>query len=299
MKTFAYYPGCSLEKMSVGYDLSAIEAGRRLGLDLRELEDWNCCGATPYSHIDELLATVLCARNLAIAEKDGLDIVAPCSGCFKNLFFTREHLVQDPLLAEHINEALKEDDLDFQGRTRVRHLIEVFAEDVGLEEIRGRVTRPLKGLKVAPYYGCQLMRPRKEGEDVERPTLFEDLLDAIGAEPVDYALRLRCCGGSLIVTNRKAALSLVRDLLQGAVDAGADVIATICPLCQINIECYQSQVNKEFGTTYSIPVMFFSQVVGLALGAPARKLGIGREFVSPDPVLARCRGGRSAPAKRT
>jgi heterodisulfide reductase subunit B len=299
MKTYAYYPGCSLEKMSVGYDLSAIEAGRRLGLDLRELEDWNCCGATPYSHIDELLATVLCARNLAIAEKDDLDIVAPCSGCYKNLYFTRDHLKEDPMLAEHINDALKEDDLDFKGNIRVRHLLEVFAEDVGLDEVRKRVTRPLNGLKVAPYYGCQLVRPRKADEDVEQPTIFENLLAAIGAKPVDFPMRLRCCGGSLIVTNRKAALSLVRNLLQNAADAGADVIATICPLCQINVECYQTQINKEFGTEFSIPVMFFSQLLGLALGASARKLGIGREFVSPDPVLTRCRNGEAVPVGRT
>jgi len=290
MKAYSYFPGCSLERMAASYRLSAAETARALGIELHELEDWNCCGATAYFHIDELLAATLCARNLAMAEREGLDLVTPCSGCYKNMYFTRAHLREDPDLAEHVNTALAEDGLQFQGTVRVRHLIEVLVQDVGLSEIKKRVTHPLRGLRVAPYYGCQILRPRKGREDEEQPRLFEDLLTTIGASPVDFPLRDRCCGGSLIVTHRQAALSMAYALLQDAADHDAEVIATVCPLCQVNLECYQRHVNRTFGTNFGLPVLYFTQLLGLALGIPSQRLGIGTELVSPAPVLARVAG---------
>ncbi len=286
MKKYAYFPGCSLEKMALSYHLSTIETTRQLGVELKELEDWNCCGATAYFHVDELLANTLCARNLAIAEREQLDLVAPCSGCYKNMYFASAHLKSDPDLAEHINYALEEDNLRFTGNVSVRHLIEVFVHDIGLQELKASATHPLDGLRVAPYYGCQILRPRKDHEDVEQPRFFEDLLSAIGAVPVEFPPRLRCCGGALILTSRRAALSMVRNLLQSAVDCGAAVIATACPLCQVNLECYQKQVNQEFGTELSVPVMYFTQVVGLAMGISPKRLGIGSELVSTGPILS-------------
>lgn len=283
MRTYSYFPGCSLERMALSYHVSTLETARRLDVDLKELEDWNCCGATAYFHVDELLAYTLCARNLALAEQAGGDLVAPCSGCFKNMFFTNAHLKREPDLADHVNAALEADGLRFSGAIEVRHLINVFVEDVGLSEITKRVTNPLTGLRVAPYYGCQVLRPQKNHENVEQPRFFEDLLAAIGATPVDYPPRLRCCGGSLIVTNRKAALAMVRDLLQSAVTHKAQVITTVCPLCQINLECYQRHVNRVFGTGFSVPILYFTQLMGLALGVPARRLGIGTELT---PALA-------------
>lgn len=286
MKQYAYYPGCSLESLAKGYDVSSKQVARALDLDLREIDDWNCCGATAYFPVDELLAYTLVARNLAIAEKTGLtDFVAPCSACFKNAYFTNAYLKQDPDLADHINFALEEDHLHFEGKSKVRHLIEVFIEDVGLEKIKDKISHPLKGLRVAPYYGCQLLRPRKDHENVENPQFFEELLSAIGAEPLEYASKARCCGGSLIVTNRKAALEMVRILLKDAIDHSADVIATTCPMCNVNLEVYQDQVNREFGTHYSIPVMYFTQLMGMALGIALRRLGIAKEPVPKAQVL--------------
>lgn len=287
MKAYSYFPGCSLEKMAGSYRVSTAETARALGLELRELEDWNCCGATAYFHIDELMATTLCARNLAMAEREGLDLITPCSGCFKNMYAARTHLREDPDLAEHVNAALQEDGLQFQGTIRVRHLIEALVEDVGLPEIKKRVTHPLKGLKVAPYYGCQILRPRREHDGEEAPRFFEDLLTALGATPVAFPLRDRCCGGSLIVTHRKAALSMTYALLQDAVDHEAEVIATVCPLCQVNLECYQRHVNRTFGTAFALPVLYFTQLAGLALGIPAQRLGIGTELVSAASVLVK------------
>ena len=250
MKKYAYFPGCSLEKMALSYHKSALETTRALGVELEELEDWNCCGATTYFHVDEILANTLVARNLAMAEKQGLDFVAPCSACYKNAYFTNMYIKEDADLAEHINFALEADDLQLSGDLTVHHLIEVFVDEIGIEEIKNKVTNPLKELRVAPYYGCQIVRPRKNGENIENPQFFEELLSAIGADPIDFAYKTRCCGGSLLITNRHAALDMIRLLLQNAVDSGADVIATACPLCQVNLECYQTQVNEEFGTDY-------------------------------------------------
>jgi heterodisulfide reductase subunit B len=290
MKKFAYYPGCSCEKMAISYNQSSLETTSMLGIELQELEDWNCCGATTYFHVDQLLANTLIARNLAIAEKEGLDFVAPCSACYKNAYFTNEYMKEDEDLAEHINFALAQDNLHFDGTINVHHIIEIFSNEVGPEEIKKKVTNPLKDLKIAPYYGCQIVRPRKNGENLENPQFFEEIIAAMGAEPVDFAERLRCCGASLIMTSRHAALGLVRVLLQNAVNSGADIIATACPLCQVNLECYQTQVNEEFGTNFSMPVLYFTQLLGLALGIPRKRLGIGKELISAGPIFSKIMG---------
>lgn len=285
MKQYAYYPGCSLESLARSYHKSANESCRELGIELKEIEDWNCCGATAYFHADELLAYSLVARNLAKAEKEGLDFVAPCSACYKNAYFTNAYLKEDPDLAEHINYALEADNLHIDGNLKVRHLIEIFIDDVGFQEIKSKVTNPLKGLRVAPYYGCQLIRPKKNGEYTEDPQYFEELLSAIGAQPINYGTKTRCCGGSLIITNRHAALDMIHNLLLDAVKNEADVIATTCPMCNVNLEVYQKQVNNEFGTKFNIPAVYFTQLIGLSLGIPLNRLGIGSELVSAAPAL--------------
>ena len=286
MRQYAYFPGCSLESLSKGYHTSALEAARALDVDLQELEDWNCCGATAYFPVDQLLAYTLTARNLAQAEQVGLDFVAPCSACFKNAYTTNNYLQHDKDLADHINYALEADNLHVNGTSRVLHLIDVFTQDVGIETIKQKVSKPLKGLRVAPYYGCQLLRPRKGNEDVENPQYFEGLLSALGAEPADYPSKARCCGGSLIITGRKAALDMLFKCLQDAVNCKADVIATTCPMCHVNLEAYQGRANQEFGTNFKVPVMYFTQLVGLALGVPAKRLGIPGELSASKPLQA-------------
>jgi heterodisulfide reductase subunit B len=284
MKKYAYYPGCSLEKLASSYHKSALETTRVFDIELQELDDWNCCGATTYFHVDQLLAYALVSRNLALAEKQGLDLVAPCSACYKNAFFTNQLLKEDKDLAEHINFALEEDDLQFNGQINVYHLIEVFAE-IGPEAVAEKVTNPLKGLSIAPYYGCQIVRPRKDTEGVEDPHFFEELIKAIGAESTYFPERLRCCGGSLIMTNRDAALDMVQILLASAEKHGADVIATACPMCQVNLECYQNAVNEQFGTEFHLPILYFTQLLGLALGISPKDLGFGVELVSAKPIF--------------
>jgi heterodisulfide reductase subunit B len=296
MTRYAYYPGCSLETMAATYHVSSMEVAHKLGIELEELEDWNCCGATAYSHVDELLATVLCARNLAIAEQQGLNIVAPCNACYKNLWTTNAALKRDADLAEHMNYALEADDLHYAGTIEVNHIMDAFTTPEALEAIRQKANERLRGLKVAPYYGCQIVRPRRPGlelSQVDNPQYFEELLRTAGADPVPYPYKLRCCGAALMVTNRPAAVRMVRDLLQSAVDSGAEVIATACPLCQTNLECYQAAVNHELDTNYAVPILYFTQLVGLALGVGVKRLGIGKELVSAEAVLK-----RTAPAAK-
>lgn len=285
MKKYAYYPGCSLEKIASSYHKSTLETTRVFDIEMQELDDWNCCGATTYFHVDAILAHTLVARNLALAEKEGLDLVAPCSACYKNAFFTNKEIKNDPDLAEHINFALEEDDLHFNGEIDIFHLIEVFANEVGPEKLKEKVTNPLKGLNIAPYYGCQIVRPRKNGEEVEDPQYFEELIEATGANATYFPERLRCCGGSLIMTSRVAALNMVRILLHSAERNGADVIATACPMCQVNLECYQNAVNEEFGTDFHLPILYFTQLFGIALGISPKKLGFGIEMVSAKPIF--------------
>lgn len=284
MTTYAYFPGCSLEKTGLSYHLSTLETTAKLGIELQELEDWNCCGATAYFHVDEILANTLCARNLAMAEKTGLDLVVPCAACYKNTFFANRTLRTDPDLADHINVALAEDDLHFEGNSEVRHLLKVFVDEIGLDAVKEQVERPLEGLKVAAYYGCQVLRPQKDHENVEDPHFFEDLMEVIGAEPVPFATKTRCCGGSLLISSREAALSMIHMILKNAVDNEAEVIATACPMCQINLECYQNQVNEEFGTHFRVPVVYFTQLIGLAMGVPNSKIGLGSELVKATPL---------------
>lgn len=284
MKTYAFFPGCSLEKTGLGYQLSTLETTSMLGLELKELEDWNCCGATAYFHVDEILANTLCARNLAMAEKEGLDLIVPCAACYKNTYFANKTLKNDPDLAEHINVALAEDDLHFDGKTEVRHLLQVFVEEIGFETLKEYVKRPLEGLKVAAYYGCQVLRPQKDHENVEDPSFFEELMEVIGAEPVHFPNKARCCGGSLLISSREAALSMIYAILKNAQDNEADVIATACPMCQINLECYQNQVNEAYGTHFRMPVVYFSQLIGMAMGIPKSKIGIGSELVEATPL---------------
>jgi heterodisulfide reductase subunit B len=296
MTRYAYYPGCSLETMAASYHVSSMEVAHLLGVELEEIEDWNCCGATAYSKVDPLLATVLCARNLALAEKQGLDIVAPCNACYKNLWTTNAALQRDPDLADHMNYALEADNLHYDGRVDVSHIMHAFVTDEALDTMRAKANGRLKGLKVAPYYGCQIVRPRRPGVDLKElddPGYFEAMLTAAGADPVPYPYRLRCCGAALMVTNRRAAVQMLRDLLQGAVDAGAEVIATACPLCQTNLECYQAEVNRAYGTSYRMPILYFTQLLGLALGVRANRLGIGTELVSAKAI---CRPPMAAAA---
>lgn len=283
---YTYFPGCSLKAASVAYDLSTQAVGRALGMQLLELEDWNCCGATAYSSINERLAFCISGRNLALAERTGMDLVAPCSACYTVLRKTDTYMKEWPRLRADVNEALAAAGLRYEGGVKVRHLLEVILNDIGPDTIEARVQRPLEGLKVAPYYGCQLVRPRLGFDHPEFPMSLDYLMESLGAEVVNFPLKSRCCGGALIVSRENLAGNLIHKILRCAFENGAQCIVTVCPLCQTNLDVYQDRINRRFRTDYRLPVLYFTQLLGLAFGIAPRDLALESSFVSPKQALA-------------
>jgi len=285
VKQYSYYPGCSAEATATGLGLSVEAIAKLLDMELIELESWTCCGSTPYGSLDELESIVVAARNLALAEKTGLDLVTPCSSCFVTLYRAHIHLIDHPRLMAQVNQALTVAGLAYHGNLRIRHLTEVLSNDISPEVIASKVKRPLNGLKVAPYYGCQLVRPRYGTDDTEFPQSLDRLVECLGAEAVYFPLKARCCGGALTISEEDRVLGLIRKLLDNALENGAQCIVTPCPLCQTNLDAYQGRVNSKFKTHYNLPVLFVTQLIGLALGIAPESLGLNTNIVSPDTVL--------------
>lgn len=279
--SYVYYPGCSAHASGRAYDESTRAVANALALELKELDDWNCCGATAYMNVNEVLSFCLTARNLALAEKEKSPVCTACSACYTNLAKTNVYLHKFPELKAKVDQALAEGGLTYSGDVETKHLLEVIVKDIGLDRVKAQVTKPLTGLKVAPYYGCQMLRPYPVADaDPEYPTMLEDLLATLDATPTRFALKTWCCGGSLMGTNDAVALRLCRNLLLSAQEGGADVIAVTCPLCQSNLETFQPRVNAMFGTHFKIPVLYFTQLVGMAFGLTSRALGLGRGLIA-------------------
>jgi heterodisulfide reductase subunit B2 len=283
--TYAFYPGCSLEVNAAAYDVSVKTVCRQLGVEIKELDDWNCCGATEYFSQDELTACSVIARNLALT--DCKQLTAPCAACFLNLKKVDAIMSEHPDMNAKINQALAAGGLSYKpGSVQVRHLLDVMYTDVGEEKIRAKVTKPLKGLRIAPYYGCQVVRPFAGFDNPEYPTSMDELFTWLGAEVVDYPVKGHCCGGHMTQISEPEAFELIRRLLQSAAEYKADVIACLCPMCQLNLDAYQSQVNGHFNTNYKLPILYFTQLMGLAFGATPKQLGFGKELVAAEPVIA-------------
>jgi len=279
-REYLYYPGCSLKGSGNPYDRSLRAVFGTLDLRLEEIADWNCCGATAYLSVDADTAVALAARNLALAERqDGRDVVAPCSGCYLSLTKAKVSLEADPALRERVTAALKTGSLDYRGTARIRHPLEVLMTDIGAPEIRKRVVRPLKGLRLAPYYGCAILRPYEEVDDAHTPTVLEDLMRTAGATPVDFPYKSRCCGGMLTSGVPGIGLRLVEILLDAAADSKADALVTTCPLCQYNLEVFQDRLRKD--RPERLPVLYFTQVLGLALGLSEPALGLDQLLWRP------------------
>lgn len=275
---YSYFPGCSLKGLGRAYEESLLPIMKHLGVELQELPDWNCCGATAYMAVDEAKACVLAARNLALAEKAGQQMMAPCAACYLVLNKTKHYFHDYPKMRARIDLALAEVGLAYTGDTPVRHPLDILLNDVGLEAIKLKVSRPLTGLKVVPYYGCQIVRPYSTFDDQYNPTSMDRLIEALGATVLRYPLKTKCCGGSLTGTVPEAGIRMVYILMNEAKKRGADCIATVCPLCQFNLDAYHAQVAAEYGPV-NIPTVYFSQLMGLAFGLPSAKLGFERSAV--------------------
>jgi heterodisulfide reductase subunit B len=275
--TYGYFPGCSARGTGVAYEESLLTLFRLLNLSLDELKDWNCCGATSYMSIDEGSAFLLSARNLSRARQAGhRELVTPCSACYLVLRKTQDYAARYPEIAKSVGDSLVAANLPPLDSVTVRHPMEVLYNDVGLERIKSKVVRHWRGGRVACYYGCQLVRPFAEADRPHDPTRMDELLQAVGVPTIDYSLKTKCCGGSLTGTIHEVGVRLNYILLKEAARKGAEAIVTICPLCQYNLDAYQGEIRKHAGEPLDMPVFFFTQILGWALGGDARSLGLGR-----------------------
>jgi heterodisulfide reductase subunit B len=273
--TYSYYPGCSLHATGIAYDKSTRAVFDKFGIDLVEIEDWNCCGATSYTSIKKTVAYAIAARNLAIAEKSGYDVIAPCSACYYVLNRTRTRMIDMPELHDQVNAALAEAGLEVNMTVPVRKPLDVLLNDVGLDTITALQTNSISDFRPACYYGCQIVRPYGAiDEDPEWPMSMETLFGALGAECVDYPPKVRCCGGMLVATSEEIAKDLCRDLIDWAVERGANCIVNVCPLCQANLDL----LNLERAQA-KIPVLYFTQLIGLALGCSPEEVGMEHGLV--------------------
>lgn len=299
---YGYFPGCSLERNALAYHISALAVAQPLGIDFVEIEDWNCCGATEYISLNLVASYALIARNLAQAtklaspESNGGDrlkeLVAPCSACFLNLKKCDAYLHEDAKLADKVNQSLAAGGLSYTaGSVKVRHLLDVIVNDIGYDAVAKKVVKPLQGLRVAPYYGCLIVRPQLAGQPIfdspEYPTTLDKLLKSLGAEVIDFPMKAHCCGGHMTQISEAVGFEMIRRIVKGAADYHADMIVTLCPMCQLNLDAFQGAMNTHFGTSYQVPVLYFTQAMGLAFGMDAVSLGIGTELVDARPALSR------------
>jgi heterodisulfide reductase subunit B len=286
MKYF-YYPGCSLEGTAVEYNDSTREVMRSLGAELVEIDDWTCCGASAADAISYLLSMVLPARNLALAERMQVtaDFLVPCSACYLNLKKVEDHVKRDDHLRQDINQALAVDELSYHGNFKVRHLLDVLVNDVGAETIAAQAKRNFAGLRIAPYYGCQALRPYGTYDDPEQPRSMEPLIEALGAEVHPWSMGAKCCGAGLMTTKKSVALDAVGNLLAAA--RGADCIVTVCPMCQMNLDSFQAKVSKVSGADLSISVLYLPQLLGLGLGLSAQQLKLDQNMALTPALRAR------------
>ena len=290
---YLYYPGCSLKGTGRAYEESLLSVFKKLDIELEEINDWNCCGATAYMAVDEQKAYALASRNIALAERqldsDEVHVVAPCAACYLVLMKAQHYLESGNGRGDKIRNALKAGGLEYKGRVKVRHPLDVLVNDYGLDKIKEKVEKPLEGVRVASYYGCQVVRPYAEFDDQHNPRTMDLLMKAMGAEEIDWPLKTRCCGGTLTGVVPEVGQRLSYVLLREAKARGADVITTACPLCQFNLECYQDEMNDRFqrlNFPVDIPPVYFTQLMGVALGLGGKDLGLQRQFVPLEPALA-------------
>ncbi|MDI6889099.1 MAG: CoB--CoM heterodisulfide reductase iron-sulfur subunit B family protein [Methanocellales archaeon] len=278
---FAYYPGCYLHGTALEYDMSTRAVCRKLGIELIELDDWNCCGAV---EANNSLSIPLSARNLALAERMGLNIVAPCSVCFHKLSKANKMVKGDEKFRKKINEMI---DGQYQGGVEVRHLLDIIVNEVGLERVSKDVKVPLEGVKAVPYYGCLIVRPSEiaKFDDPEDPQSLDDLIKATGAECLPYSHKVSCCGGGLLANKEDFALDMAKKIIDSAKRAGSNCIVVTCPLCHTMLDFQQSNIGSRYGITIDLPVLYFTQLLGLALGLGVKELGLDKNIVSPMKLL--------------
>jgi heterodisulfide reductase subunit B2 len=292
---YAFYPGCSLDGTAKDFHRSTLAVATRLGLELPELKDWICCGSTAAHSTDPLLADALPARNLRAAR--GETVAVACAACYSRLKMANHHIAGDAAVRAQVARVVGG---DYDGLTPVRHLLEILGQDMDRCDIAAAIRRPLTGLKVASYYGCLLSRPPEvtQFDDAENPTLMDRLLETAGATAVDWPHKTECCGASFSISDSSIVLELSDKILAMARAAGVDCIATACPLCQLNLDMRQKDIEAEYGRRYELPVFYFTQLLGLAMGCSASEVSLDSLIVDPRPLLE-SKGLLGAAARRS
>lgn len=274
---YTYYPGCTAETTAVEFGLSTEAVCEALGIELVELDDWNCCGASSAHSLDHELALSLPGRNVALAQEAGRDIVIPCPACYQHCRDADIKMREDEAWRAKMERILG---FRYEGGARPRHLLEVLSRDLDRETLQEKVSKPLEGLKVASYYGCVLVRPPEltGWDDPEHPMTMDQLMAAVGAEIVDWSYKVDCCGASMTLARGDIVVELSTKIVEGAIEAGADCIVSACGMCEINLDTRQASEKK-------MPIFYFTELMGLALGLPGIEKWLGRHSVDPRPLL--------------
>ena len=285
-KEYAFYPGCSSQSKasSSNYQQSVQTMCEELDVQLNEIPDWNCCSASiGYAKGGELPRIALSARNIALAEKHlpGQDIVATCAACWLATREAKDRLLENQQLMEEANQALQAGGLSTKAEPKARHMVEVLIEDIGLDAVQAKVKKPLEGLKIAGYVGCQTNRPFGiVGESYENPLYLDRMIEATGADAVkNYDKKVQCCGGALMFSEPEKSQAMVKDIIEAAYDGGADLIVTPCPVCQMNVEVYQGHINQTHNTRFEMPVVYYSQLFSVAFGRNSKDSGLDGQVI--------------------
>jgi heterodisulfide reductase subunit B len=281
---YAYYPGCSAESTARDQYMSIQEVSKVLGIELIEPKGWTCCGSTPAHHTDRILSNALPAANLLLAKKMGLDMAVFCAACYNRMKVANYEIRTNPKIKKEVSESLGE---DYDGSVHVHHFVEVLVKDIGIKKLQETFTHSLDGLKVANYYGCLLVRPNEATnfDDPENPTIMDSLVTIMGGESIDWPHKVECCGGGFALTRTDIVIELSNSILGMAKAAGAQCMAVACPMCQINLDLRQSDINKIKSTNFNIPIVYITQLVGLCLGISPEKLGMDKCVVSPKSII--------------
>jgi len=284
---YGYFPGCVAKSSAPELYDSTAQVAQKLGIELVELTAASCCGTGVLSEGDPFLNLVLNVRTFAMAENMDLDILTICSTCQGVMRQMKWQLDNDPNLFQRTNEALAKINMKYTGKVKIKHLLWALIEDYGLPKLEQQVVKPLKDMKVAPFYGCYILRPAEalQFESHEKSTSLERLITVLGAEPVHYEGETKCCGFPILFVQRETAFEMAANYLNNAKQRGADFMVTPCPLCHISLDLYQKKSTKQIKVDINLPVMHLSQLVGLALGVEPKKLGFGRHMVSMAKVL--------------
>ena len=280
----AYYPGCSAESTARDMHLSSLAVARELGIELTEPERWTCCGATAGHQTDRVLAASLAAANLVAVKKMGLDMMVNCAACYSRMKMANHEVKSSARMRTKVGYAVG---TDYDGSVRVRHFLEVLLEDIGLDRIKAAIKTPLGDLKVASYYGCLLVRPAEvmQFDDPENPNSMDTLVEALGATSLDWPHKVECCGGGLSMTRTDLVLKLSDSILGMAKQAGADCIVVACPMCQVNLDLRQIDIEKQLGRRHDMPILYITQLLGLAMGIAPEQLGLSKLMISPDRIV--------------